>query len=207
VYTQVVNASWKAMKKMDKIVVKMVDRDVPETFQLPMKHKMAMYVGFLVLVAVSIAVEITLHELMFSGAGYATTILIYEVASLIILSTILYIFRPQELSPFFFLMPTTAARQAEQDQDQRRRKPATTLQLVGEFPSDAAMDDSDENTRLIVDMDILPLNPRRNEVGTNAKMALLRDPTSYSVGIATDSSFFINQQAAIDRDRDRDRNR
>jgi len=71
----------------------------------PLREKYFMYQCFLGLVAASFILEIICHVLVGTGVPYYIILSFYEIISLVIIGSIGWLFRPRELSPFFFMVP------------------------------------------------------------------------------------------------------
>lgn len=71
----------------------------------PLREKYFMFQCFLGLVASSFILEIICQVMVAKGVQYYSVLSLYEVISLIIITSIGWLFRPRELSPFFFMIP------------------------------------------------------------------------------------------------------
>jgi hypothetical protein len=142
-----------------------------------------MFAAFLTAVAVSFGSEVLLQVVLSSSAGYSLALVVYELANLAIVGGILYVFRPQEYSAFFFMQRTNANAVVRHE-----RRPATTLELVGGWFGNSYDDKGDggveEKARLVAEVEILPPTPRQGEVPRLTKMAILREPSAYSIGVS-----------------------
>ena len=71
----------------------------------PLRLKYLMYQAFLALVLVSAAMEVVAHSLLFRDGRSWVVLLAYEMSNLLIIACMGVVFRPQEYSPFFFMVP------------------------------------------------------------------------------------------------------
>lgn len=79
--------------------------DMPPDLVGPLHLKYVMYQVFLLLVLVSAAMEVVAHSLLFRDRRAWVVLLAYELSNLLVLATMGFVFRPQEYSPFFFMVP------------------------------------------------------------------------------------------------------
>jgi hypothetical protein len=87
------------------IQVSLLNSQMPKDIIEPLRMKYTMYRIFLVLVLVSAAMEVCSHAVLFSDGRVWLVLLGYEISNVIILGVIGIAFRPQEYSPFFFMVP------------------------------------------------------------------------------------------------------
>jgi hypothetical protein len=79
--------------------------DLPKELTWPLKMKHLMFHIFLVLVLISAAIEVLTHSLAFTDGRVWVVLLCYELSNILIMGTLGFTFRPQEYSPFFFMVP------------------------------------------------------------------------------------------------------
>jgi hypothetical protein len=88
--------------------VRLLTDEMPHDIVWPMKQKYWMYIIFLSLVLVSAVIEVLAHSLAFQDSRMIVVLLCYEISNILIMGTIGFTFRPQEYSPFFFMVPSRA---------------------------------------------------------------------------------------------------
>ncbi len=74
-------------------------------FTTPLYYKKYMYIAFLILVLFSFTFEVICHYLAGSQPHLSVVMGVYEGSNVVILGIIGVVFRPQEYSPFFFMVP------------------------------------------------------------------------------------------------------
>ena len=154
------------------------ENQVPEEISKPVRDKLRMFLFFVFLVCVSMVNECVAHSLVDTDKDYMTVLAYYEVSNLILFSTVLFLWRPMEYSPFFFMVPSE---QRPADLEQQPNRHVTTL--------DASSNDEDAPQRRFASVETEPLVPSegRNDVElVPAKMLVIQNPLNYTVGISYD---------------------
>jgi len=178
VYLRVAWLTYARVREVEKSVSLLEQHSVPQGFVKPVQRRYAMHAVFLALMLMSMAAEVAVQALMGSQAGFGVTILVYELLNTLLVGSVLYVFRPQEYSPFYFMQPIdrrAAMRQAD------RRGGALSVKVV---------DDADESpgkaAASSVEVELLPLLARRDERSTSTSLVVVHGPSSVAVGSQAD---------------------
>ena len=86
--------------------IQLLKENMPKRFQSPLLLKGYMYDFFLMAIFLSVSLEILCHTLIAYDKNYTIVLCVYEVFELCLVCWIGYLFRPQEFSPFFFMIPS-----------------------------------------------------------------------------------------------------
>ena len=105
VYMNILKATIETLLKLQKQTLPLT-LEMPHNIVKPLIHKYRMYIYFLILVLITIVIEIIAHSILTIDGRIWVVLLVYEISNLLILGTIGYIFRPKEVSPFFFMVPS-----------------------------------------------------------------------------------------------------
>jgi hypothetical protein len=159
--------------------VMMLKPEMPANIINPLKMKYRMYVAFLAMVLMSAVMEIAAHAIIFREGKYWKVLLAYEISNLCILGTIGVIFRPQEFSPFFFMVPARL--------NDERTRPIPIVEAA-------------EDTTAGPEVDLAPLlNHPQGLVDAPGKMIIVKNPDS-AVILALE----VQGSAGVDDDADAD---
>jgi hypothetical protein len=108
VYLYIVNDTMINVRALYRLQ-KMFTPAMPPDIIKPAQARYYMYICFLILVFISIAMEFVSHALLSTGSPIWIVLLVYEVSNVMIFLVVGYIYRPQEHSPYFFMVPVRVA--------------------------------------------------------------------------------------------------
>jgi hypothetical protein len=192
---------------------------VPRGYIQPLDHKFLTHKTCMLLVLLSLSLEVMLHIMLQRGNGYAALLLLYELGNFLVVSFLLYVLRPQEYSPLFFMVPVPrrlALAQgqlnpvnavdvyldaenddAEQGQGLDKEQSEHLLRNhrggggggTGGVGGAGGAPPRDPNssgggtvtkrpTRYVANVELMPLQARRVEAGSSAKMVMVHLPSN-----------------------------
>lgn len=168
VYVYILNDTLINVRALHRLA-QMFTSAMPEEIVKPAKSRFYMYVCFLVLVFVSISMEFASHALLSSGSPVWIVLFVYEISNVMIFLVVGYIYRPQEHSPYFFMVPVRVT-------DERMRS----------IPVVEAYDESSDVTNNVeIELASLLGSDQAIESALPRKVIMIRNPdSSVAVGVA-----------------------
>lgn len=120
VFVQILGLCWTEIQSL-RSQIKRVTPEVPEERTISIQMKLEMYQYLMILVGAMVLLEL-ICQILFASATVPVlaTAVVYEVFSWMILVGVAFVFRPRELSPFFYMIPTTHLHHDQHRDDQPR---------------------------------------------------------------------------------------
>jgi len=178
IYGRVAFLAYGNVRDIEKSVSLLEQHRVPQGFVKPVQHRYVMHAVFLALVLLSMTAEVVVQALLGSSAGFGAAMLVYEMFNTLLVGTALYVFRPQEYSPFYFMKPID------------RRTALGAADLRGGAISVEVVEDSDPLGKLTatssVEVELLPLLARRDESSTATSLVVVHGPARVGIGSQVD---------------------
>lgn len=164
------------VRAVQKDVSLLLQHQVPDGYLRPLRYKLSSRAAFLVLVLLVIVAEAVVHAMMNSSAGFGAAIMIYELLNVLLITSVLYAYRPQEYNPFYFMQRVGGAHDVRDDE----RRGVATVEVQAEAVGKAAP--------FAADVELLPLIAHRDEVAMPARLVVVRCPASLAVATSVEMS-------------------
>ena len=120
VYVQIMGLCWAEVQLL-RSQVKRLNTTIAEERMSAITMKLEMYQQLMIVVTTMTLLEL-ICQILFASPTVPTlaVAVVYEISSWIILVAVAYVFRPRELSPFFYMVPTTHLHHDQHRNDQPR---------------------------------------------------------------------------------------